>query len=768
MQLKIETAMKKIRFFRTSICLCLMLFVSAGNAQILQRSELISAYIYNFAKNVYWQNEDSLENFHFLIVGGDENIVREMQELSKTKILRNKHITVSHAAELGKIKDVQLIFVTKEKINSTVAIFDRIEGKNILLVTDGYSDKRLIMINFLPSGNDGKVRFEINKANILNQHLAVLQDIILLGGSEVDVASLYREGQESLRKLQMHSESLESIIQEKSAEINAQKENLLRQAGRIDEQQAILKAKTTELAEREKELANEIAEIQKQQAILEKLSDELRQQKSKIAAGDTLLAKQKDILAYQQSQINAREKDLREKTSTISKQRVRLDVLYLLVVGALALFSFVFFRYSSNKKLNKELERKVNDRTLRLRNSYEQLSIELQERKQVEEALRQSEIHYRYLFQHTPVPMLVYEIGSLKLLAVNDAFVFHYSYTEEEALQLHLPDLYPEEEKQAIVALTHQLHGIEYVGEWHHIKNDGGTITIEVRSHDFFFDGKAARIAVINDITERKTAERALRDYQETLEEKVRLRTNELEVAKERAESADRTKSAFLATMSHELRTPLNSIIGFTGILLQERPGPLNPEQKKQLGMAQNSAKHLLSLINDVLDISKIEAGQMKVLIEPLDVTEVIDKVVALCNPLAQKKNLMIAVNIESGTNLVASDKLRVQQVLFNLVSNAIKFTERGSVKIYAANQDHFVRIDVIDSGIGIEKDQMDKLFKPFMQVDTGLTRKHEGTGLGLSICKHLLDVLGGKIEVATQFGVGSTFSILLPVKKEA
>lgn len=759
--------MKKIPFFRIGILVCWICLFSAGNAQVLQRSEIISAYIYNFAKNVYWQNEDALKDFHFLIVGNDEGIIKEMQTLSKTKTLRNKHITISHTMEIGKISDVQLIFITKEKINSTVNIFDRIEGKNILLVTDGYADKRLIMINFLSPGSDGRIRFEINKANILNQHLTVLQDIILLGGSEVDVASLYREGQESLRKLQMHSESLEATIREKTSEINAQKENLSRQAEKIVEQQAVLNAKTAELAKLEKELANEIAEIQKQQVIAGTLENELRSQKAKLAAGDTLMTTQKRILEDQQSQIRAREELLREKTATISKQRFRLDVLYLLGLCAIFLFSFVFQRYYSNKKINKELERQVNDRTLRLRNSYEQLSIELQERKEVEEALRQSEIHYRYLFQHNPVPMLVYELDSLQLLAVNDAFVYHYSYTEEEAMTLHLPDLYPDDEKQAIIELAGQLRGMEYVGEWHHIKNDGGRISIEARSHEFVFDGKAARIAVINDITERKNTERALRDYQETLEEKVRLRTIELEIAKEKAESADRTKSAFLATMSHELRTPLNSIIGFTGILLQERPGPLNPEQKKQLSMAQNSAKHLLSIINDVLDISKIEAGQMKVHMENFDVSEVINKVVSLCNPLAIKKNLEMAVDIDSEMHSIYSDKLRVQQVLFNLVSNAIKFTDVGSVQITVAQQEEFVKINVVDSGIGIEKDQMDNLFRPFMQVDTGLTRKHEGTGLGLSICKHILDVLGGKIEVATQFGEGSTFSVLLPVIKE-
>ena len=759
--------MKTRTYFRLCFLACWLCCISAIHAQVLPRDQIISAYIYNFAKNIHWQNEESLKEFRFLIIGEDENLIREMQELARIKTLRNKHITISSAANIGKLNDMQLVFVTNGKANNVIEIFDRIEGKNVLLITDNYADKRLIMINFLQSGNDGKIHFEINKANILNQHLTILQDIILLGGTEVDVASLYREGQESLRKLQQHSENLESTIRAKSEEINGQKENLARQSKQIDEQQAILNNQTAELAKREKELAAEIEEIQKQQAVSDKLAKELAQQKDKIAEGNKLLLGQKNTLENQTIQIRKQEKALHEKAATINKQQLRLDILYLLVLGTIFLISFIFYRYVSNKKLNKELERKVNDRTLRLRNSYEQLSLELQERKQVEEALRQSEIHYRYLFQHNPVPMLVYELGSLQLLAVNDAFVYHYSYTEEEALRLRLPELYPESEKQAIVDLIQQLHGMQYVGEWHHIKNDGGLITIEVRSHEFLFDGKKARIAVINDITERKKAEQALRNYQETLEEKVKLRTNELEIAKERAESADRTKSAFLATMSHELRTPLNSIIGFTGILMQERPGPLNPEQKKQLGMAQNSAKHLLSLINDVLDISKIEAGQMKVSMENFDVSEVINKVVELCNPFATKKNLSITVNLSSEINLINSDKLRVQQVLFNLVSNAIKFTDVGSVTIASSTQEDFIRVDVVDSGIGIEKEQLEKLFKPFMQVDTGLTRKHEGTGLGLSICKHILDVLGGQIEVSTKFGAGSTFSILLPVKKE-
>jgi|WetSurMetagenome_2_1015567.scaffolds.fasta_scaffold00558_9 signal transduction histidine kinase len=252
----------------------------------------------------------------------------------------------------------------------------------------------------------------------------------------------------------------------------------------------------------------------------------------------------------------------------------------------------------------------------------------------------------------------------------------------------------------------------------------------------------------------------------------VRIRTQlalkntleKLEIEKEHAQSADHLKSAFLATMSHELRTPLNSIIGFTGILIKEAPGPLNNEQKKQLGMVQNSARHLLSLINDVLDISKIEAGQLKINLENFSLQEVIGKVLETNSPFADRKNLKLCVLSDNNIPNITSDKLRVQQILLNLVNNAIKFTETGSVSIRSFVSGSFIKIQVTDTGIGIEQDKIDMLFKPFMQIDTGLTRKKEGTGLGLSICKKLTEMLDGKIEVESKSGLGSTFTVSLPL----
>jgi signal transduction histidine kinase len=246
----------------------------------------------------------------------------------------------------------------------------------------------------------------------------------------------------------------------------------------------------------------------------------------------------------------------------------------------------------------------------------------------------------------------------------------------------------------------------------------------------------------------------------------LRVTLEKLEIEKERAQSADNLKSAFLATMSHELRTPLNSIIGFTGILMKEKPGPLNDEQKKQLSMVQSSARHLLTLINDVLDISKIEAGQLKINYQNFNLPDLINKVVESNKPFAEKKNLGITVSIDKNINKFTSDNLRMQQILLNLVNNAIKFTETGTINIKCESVGNYVRIQITDTGIGIENDKIDQLFKPFTQIDTGLLRKYEGTGLGLSICKKLIELLNGKIEVESRFGSGSTFTVTLPVKE--
>jgi signal transduction histidine kinase len=231
----------------------------------------------------------------------------------------------------------------------------------------------------------------------------------------------------------------------------------------------------------------------------------------------------------------------------------------------------------------------------------------------------------------------------------------------------------------------------------------------------------------------------------------------------EKAQAADRIKSSFLATMSHELRTPLNSIIGFTGILLQGLAGQLNQEQQRQMNMVQNSARHLLALINDVLDISKIEAGQLELSPSNFDLKTSIDKMVKLVSPLAEKKGLDIRLDLSEDVGTITADQRRLEQVILNLINNAIKFTDKGHIMISYRVEDDQCLLSVSDTGIGIRAEDLSKLFQPFHQIDTGIARRHEGTGLGLSICRKILDMMGGTIGVESRWGQGSTFTISFP-----
>lgn len=252
-------------------------------------------------------------------------------------------------------------------------------------------------------------------------------------------------------------------------------------------------------------------------------------------------------------------------------------------------------------------------------------------------------------------------------------------------------------------------------------------------------------VGIIEDITEERQA------------------AENLQNAMKRAQEADRIKSAFLATMSHELRTPLNSIIGFTGILLQGLAGPLNEEQRKQLGMVQKSSRHLLSLINDVLDISKIEAGQLELSLTSFDLSASIEKIASLVAPIAEEKGLALTVAVEAGTGRITTDQRRLEQILINLLNNAIKFTETGKVSLACRPEAEGYRLDIADTGIGMRSEALQGIFEPFHQIETGLSRQHDGTGLGLAICKRLVARMKGTISVASAPDHGSTFTVYLP-----
>jgi PAS domain S-box-containing protein len=299
------------------------------------------------------------------------------------------------------------------------------------------------------------------------------------------------------------------------------------------------------------------------------------------------------------------------------------------------------------------------------------------------------------------------------------------------------------------------------------LRADGSEVPVEIRFARFELDGEPLFVGFLRDITARLSAEREILDANSGLEQRVAERTRELVQANQRLLQLDRLKSEFLASMSHELRTPLNSILGFASVLHQGMAGPLNAEQQRQLGFIKGSGEHLLALINDLLDLSRIESGRMVVAQELFDLRDVATEVQANLRPLAARKGLVLQLVAPEALAL-SGDRRKTYQVLLNIAGNAVKFTEQGQVQIRARREGDAAVVEVQDSGIGIAPEQLPQLFEAFRQLDGSMARSHEGTGLGLHLTQRLLVLMGGCVEVESTPGVGSLFRVRLPLQGPA
>ncbi|MGA7157165.1 MAG: PAS domain S-box protein [Acidobacteriaceae bacterium] len=287
-------------------------------------------------------------------------------------------------------------------------------------------------------------------------------------------------------------------------------------------------------------------------------------------------------------------------------------------------------------------------------------------------------------------------------------------------------------------------------------RKDGSKFPVEISLSPMKADGGVHVTAVIRDVTERKQTEQRVRSLQESY-------MTELEARHKEAERLNQLKSEFMASISHELRTPLHTIIGFSELLEEEGEGPLNAKQKRFLSHIHTDSEHLLGLINDVLDLSRIEAGGLHLRTESLALSDLVSESVNAIRPYADSKS--VTIRVEEPTDLsVWADSMRVRQILYNLLSNGAKFTEPGgTVSVSASVEEEFVKITIADTGLGIAPEECTRIFDKFYQVGFTPVGVREGTGLGLAICRQLVEMQKGSIWVESELGKGSQFHFTLP-----
>jgi signal transduction histidine kinase/CheY-like chemotaxis protein len=302
--------------------------------------------------------------------------------------------------------------------------------------------------------------------------------------------------------------------------------------------------------------------------------------------------------------------------------------------------------------------------------------------------------------------------------------------------------------------------------ETRHRRKDGSIFDTEVSVH-YIDSGGGLLVSFCRDITERRRRDQEIRRLNEELEGRVEERTADLSQVNAELTRALRTKDEFLATMSHELRTPLNGILAFSEMLTEQIVGPLNEQQIRSAQHIAASGHHLLALINDILDLSKVEAGHMEIHIETHHIAEICESSLLFAQPLAARKEIDVSFTCSDTSALMQVDAKRLRQILVNLLGNAVKFTPAGGrvrLDVVIDAEQGKISFVVEDTGIGIAAEDIGRLFQPFTQLDSGLARQHEGTGLGLALVRRLADLLGGSIGVESGgLGQGSHFRLALP-----
>ncbi len=750
----------KRRFKILYLLLFFLISSLEASPQKITHEAAISAYVYNFIKNIHWSDESNLSEFNVLVYDNTDSGYKDFYALSKLKKIRDKKINVLVSTLPENISKAQLIFIPKKNESGYINIFDQVEGKSCLIVSDRYKDNRLIMINFILS-DEGNLLFEINRANILNQKLQTTAELVLMGGSEVDVISLFQEGQVSFRSLQKHSSdlenniekmrkglvSLEESIQIKNNEVKKSKDSIIISSLFIAQQEKTLKNQTLLLERQQQNINMQNLRLTEQNVFFNLQKKELEQQKISLKKGERKLSEQEIKIRQSDNKLRVQSEEMKNQGVKISRQRLLLYTLLVFVLFIILLIIQLFLNNKQKNKINKELEERVSARTKELQVLNNKLQIELDEKDKVEKKLRT----FNEAIQQSNSSIIFTDIsGNIEFS--NNQFKTEientYEFNSKEDLFIFKDGRTNETIFNEIKSCIIKNNIWKKVYELHLI--DGSSIWIDNVIFPIF--NKAGVISNYVFVFENTTEKKKTHD--------------ELLVSKERAEESDRLKTTFLHNISHEIRTPMNAIIGFSEFLRDES---LSAEKRDMyINIINQSGNQLLAIITDILNISSLEAGSEVIIQTTINLNSVLRLLYDQFSQKCTVKNLVL--NYKTGlpdnkANIVC-DELKLSTILANLINNAIKFTEKGTIEYGYSIKNGNIEFYVEDTGIGIQKNMQDLIFKRFRQVETKNIVKTGGSGLGLSIAKEYVELMGGKIFVESEPEMGSVFTFILPFQK--
>ncbi len=626
-----------------------LLFSTPDYAVSNIRDNIVATYIYQLAQNISWTNNKTLRYYKIHLIDTNKKHYHALQYITKNATLHNKKIILSYSTDLSFPEDIQILFVANHYVQHLKSIYQKIHNHPILLITDHADNPHDIMLDFYDE-KDNTLKFRINKANILNHHLTISPNIILLGGSEIDIAQLYKDSQTHLQKNQQYVTSLQQNLHH---------------------------------------LQNQIIQNEKQYQLLKENIQDLKKTITQLTQN---LYKAQTTLQQKQDELNQQRQAFRKYQHKIRTQTERYNTLLLIIDQQEKAFDLQVSSQQQEilkrKQILQEQQRLIETQKQNLKQQKKTLHHQTRQIQQQQHILKEQ--NKEIVYQKNMLYLLILILVLFLLLVL-------------------------------IILLA-------------------------------FFKNKKSK--------------QLLEKQGELLQQS----TIDLLLAKQHAEKANHSKSVFLANMSHELRTPMNAVIGFLELTLEQYTLP-----EPYLGYittAESSARSLLHLLNDILDISKMENNKLSLEKVEFNLKELLSSVLNTLKLASQEKNITITLHDEVLHNkaCLVGDPVRIRQIFINLLGNAIKFTKQGEINIFISDDTHLVAaqhvtyIQIHDTGIGIPSEKLDTIFDAFTQSDDSTTRHFGGTGLGTTISKQLITKMGGKIWIESIVHQGTQVHFYLPM----